>query len=127
MLTHNVTDEISLPHETGTIITIRMLSHGALKKARDNRLKELAQMIGGIDFGSIKREETTETEVEADPLAGYDITTVLHKGIKSWSYEEKCNPENIDELDDVTAEYIAKAIINLSRRTVAEGEASSVE
>jgi len=124
VITSNITNDIQIPHEPDTTITIRMLSHGALKKARDNRLRDLAQMIGGVDFGSITRADRGEERAEADPLAGYDITTVLHKGIKSWTYPEKCTPENIDELDDVTAEYVAKKIIDLSRRSVAEGEDS---
>lgn len=128
MITSSITKEITLPHEEETTIVIRMLSHGALKKARDNRLRDLVQMVGGMDMSALQsmRREQSDDDEEADPMAGYDITTVLHKGIKSWSYDLPAKPENIDELDDVTAEYVAKEIINLSRRTVKQGEASSV-
>ena len=132
MITSNITDTLEIPNEPGTTITIRMLSHGALKKARDTRLYELARMLGGIKLPTTSPEEeradkeAADKEEEEDPLVGYDITTVLHKGIKSWSYPEKCNPETIDELDDKTADFVAKAIIKLSQRTKKQGEVSSV-
>jgi hypothetical protein len=125
MITSNITKDIDIPDES-TTMTIRMLSHGALKKARDTRLFELAKMVGGITFPTVP-EGQREREVEQDPLAGYDVTTVLRKGIKSWSYDVPCNSANIDELDEVTAEFVAKAIIDLSRRTVVQGEVSGVE
>ena len=129
MITSNVTDTLEIPHEPGTTITIRMLSHGALKKARDNRLFDLAKMLSGVSMPTISPDEKSEVEEaeEEDPLIGYDITTVLHKGIKSWSYPDPCKPANIDELDDATADFVAKAIINLSQRTKKQGEVSSVK
>lgn len=129
MITSNVTTDIDLPHEPGVKITIRMLSHGALKKARDVRMSDLAQMIGKIDMSTIPSgrdaEKEADEEQERDPLIGYDLTTVLHKGIKAWSYPEKLNPENIDELDDETAQFIGREIVKLSRRDRKTGEASS--
>lgn len=126
MITSDIVRDIDIPNEPNTTFAIRMLSHGALKKARDTRLVELAKMIGGINLPP-SPDGRTEREVEQNPLAGYDIATILHKGIKSWSYNVPCTPANIDELDESTAEFVAKAIIDLSRRTVIEGEASSVE
>ena len=128
MITSNVTDTLELPHEPGTTITIRMLSHGALKKARDTRLFDLARMLGGMDIPTTSSDKASQEEdEEEDPLVGYDITTVLHKGIKEWSYPDPCKPDNIDELDDITADFVAIAIIKLSRRTKKQGEVSSVK
>ena len=132
MITSNITRDIELPHEPDTMITIRMLSHGALKKARDARLFDLARMLGGMKMPTTSPaedradREAVDEEEEKDPLIGYDITTVLHKGIKSWSYPDPCTPSNIDELDDTTADFVAKEIINISRRTRKQGEVSSV-
>ncbi len=128
MITSGVTKDIEVPGEPGVKITIRMLSHGALKKARDIRLGELTAMVGNLDLGALK-DQTTSAEVkaaaEADPLNGLDVTTILRKGIRAWTYDEKVNSDNVDELDEDSAIHIATEIVKLSRRDKVQGEVLS--
>lgn len=129
MITSGVTKDIEVPNEPGVLITIRMLSHGALKKARDVRMQELAGLVSQIDISKFTRADAEVDEematVERDPLTGYDIVTVLHKGVKAWTYDVKCNTDNIDELDEATATHVAREIVQMSRRDKDLGEALS--
>ena len=130
MLTSQTARPIELPHEPGVTFEIRQLSHGALKKARDNRMREMAMNFSGLDLSTFLKDVAAPVQRDSDDddvdlLAGYDMQTILVKGIKSWSYPEKVTPENIEDLDDETAEFVATEIMKISRRTRKQGEASS--
>ena len=145
-LTSKLTEEISLPHEPGTIITIRKLSGPQIDRAREIRAEKVQEggfkaiqrlTALGTDVSealwasrkptaeqppeiaeAISEAEaiTSETGLELDPLLIYDRDTLLLCGIVAWTYPEPVTPEHILDLDAETCDYVARAIAPQARR-----------
>lgn len=131
MLTSKVKTRLPLPHEDGEWVEIRKLSHQQIAFARDQReakvrenaVAQLQQVRFMNELGDLKpviqeyiqskadSEVATETEpAQVDPLELYDRETLLQCGIVAWSYDEKVSPESISDLDEETANFVARAI-----------------
>jgi len=53
-------------------------------------------------------------EQKQDPAAKYDKGTVLGWGIVKWSYDAEVSKENIDALDEKTADWAFREILSLN-------------
>jgi hypothetical protein len=125
MLASKIKRRVSVPHEPGEWFDIRALGGRALDEAR--RVRMLAnfatlQAMGHDILTSMQTAAVDDTVARADPdpLAAYDVDTVLRSGITAWSYDAKVNPANIGELDEQTREWAAREIVALCGETEAE-------
>ena len=117
---------IALPFDEGQSVTIQKLSGRQLGKAREaNQVAavESLQRLGGATFqrelaASGGGDPAVVAELlakqRADPLNGYDRYVVLQKGIIAWTYEEKVTPETVDDLSEEAADFLARAILELT-------------
>ena len=131
MLTSKITQELPLPHEPGAVITVRLLSGEQLKRARQARAREALKAYGelsaSVDLSTLPSQAQDSAAVlEADPLASYDVGTLLAAGIVAWTYEEPVTPETIADLDEVTMDYVARALLPPARSEGERGEGSAV-
>ena len=118
-LTTNVTDKVELPHEPGEHVMIRMLSWRQLEDARRERSRAAMTAMDGVDTELLKGvlADLPDTKEERDEIVTsteYDRGALLRFGITSWSYDEEVTHDTIDDLDEVTSEFVATAIENLS-------------
>lgn len=121
MLTNRVRQRIELPHEPGEWVEVRALGHRALASARDvaqmrqvRAFKELG--TDGIDAISALEARFADGAASADakpadPLAGYDVQTLLVEGIVAWSYDAAVTQANVEALDERTARLVARALV----------------
>lgn len=120
-LIKDVTQEVEIPHEPGESMTFRKLSWRELEQAaEEQQAKSLKRMkeMGGDVLQAITQSSTDTSSQEGGPENQYDKKTVLVKGIRAWSYQEKVTPDNIDMLDRQTADWAFSQIIGMN----AEGE-----
>lgn len=111
-----VTKWIEIPHEPGERLQIRMLTWEQLQQASEARTVALTRMVKAL--AEVRdllpaRDTPAAGAGNADPLAGFDRGTLLASGLVGWSYDD--GPANGAELDDVTAEFAARAILTYSR------------
>lgn len=114
-------------------VTIRKLNHRSLDKARQARRGEdiaETRSLGGDLFRAIT--EFREGKLD-DELAQrrkdkrdaryreFDRDTVLQAGIESWTAAEKVT-DGIGDLDEPTADFLFRAIVDLSAPAPAEVE-----
>lgn len=119
-----VTVEITLPDNER--VTVRKLNYTVLDRAREVKSSQGAKSLrdfGGEIVKVLRSEEFTEIKAKKaeDPDAprkarynSFDRGTVLLAGITSWTYPEKVTPENIQDLDDESAQAIHEAIVDHS-------------
>ena len=120
-----VTRIVPLPFDEPQTVTIQKLSGKALEAARQARIAdsmEFVRSLGGAAFGrelaaaTAGREGAAEVTAggDADPLRKYDRTMVLVKGVKAWTYEEPLTPDRLDDLDEQAADFLFRAILELT-------------
>ena len=113
MLVRSATKRLEIPHEPGQHMTLRRLSWRQLEEA-----SETASLVSLERAGRMGPEMVVALRKIADGEASegseYDKATVLHYGITEWSYEEKVTPENIDMLDQQTADWAFLEILKLN-------------
>jgi hypothetical protein len=114
--------EVDVPHEPGTQVTIKALSWKKLKDAQRAQQTEgiefmravgaeLLQALRAGDTATVKSIE----EAQEKSITNYDRSTLLNKGLVSWTYDIELSSESIEELDEKTASFLAQAIFNFSR------------
>ena len=116
MALRKITKQVDVPHESGEWFELRLLGWKQLDEAKRVRTKQSFANIkemGGDIFKAIQSARSDDGAAVADPLAEYDLETVLLKGIVSWSYDEPVSPETIGNLDLTTAEWAARAILGI--------------
>ena len=110
------TKRVEIPHEPGQWVEIRQLSKRQKEKAADVKTDialgkakamgpELMATIQNAQPSAIVREPTVDA---------YDWATVLTFGIAAWSYAESVTVENIEALDETTADWAFKTILAFS-------------
>lgn len=116
MIVKNITKRCDIPHEQGEWMVFRRLSWKQLEEASDissdasfERIKKMGPEIMAAFTKDIKAQESG---------AAYDRTTVLHKGIVKWSYEDEVNSANIDALDETTAAWAFGEILSLNTEQI---------
>lgn len=116
-----ITDVVPIPHDSPNTVTIQKLSGRAIERAQEVAAEKAVNGRGFADKVSRALVAAKEGDgakldaVIADPLNGYDRHAVLINGITGWTYEQKCDPESIAQLDDETAELLARAIMRLTK------------
>ena len=113
---------IDIPHEPDTQVTIKALSWKKLKDAQRAQQTEGiefmravgAELLQALRAGDADKVKSIEEAQEAN-ISSYDRSTLLNKGLVSWSYESELTPESIEELDEKTASYLAEVIFAFSR------------
>jgi len=125
MFASKVKSQVEL--EGGTVI-IKKLSARRLEEARERKQLQFfgtAKAMGGEVLRAIRSLPETEVKAAAEQHAqkpdsgderygSFDRDAVLKAGIDSWSFNEKCNAESIDDLDEPAANAIFRAIVDLS-------------
>tara|TARA_R110000824_G_scaffold167181_1_gene343943 strand:- start:4061 stop:4459 length:399 start_codon:yes stop_codon:yes gene_type:complete len=113
---------IEVPHEPGTEVTIKALSWKKLKDAQRAQQTEGiefmravgAELLQALRAGDAEKVKSIEEAQEAS-ITSYDRSTLLTKGLMSWTYDVELSPESIEELDEKTAAFLAQSIFNFSR------------
>ena len=133
-----LTETEAIPHEPGQWIEFRRLGHKALKEAREGKARRQMRAASDVSrdldpaFLQRMRDEVTAAVAareaaapEADPLDDYDTDELLRRGIAAWSYADPLTPENIDGLDEATADWAARRILALSKPTTGDAQKNS--
>lgn len=115
---------IPVPHEEGEWFEIRRLSAKQLEDSAKTRTMEAAEITQafGADIYRVSQEMREKAEAEneedpidaaaQDPLTGHHRWTILRHGVFDWSYtEDKPKPRDLEELDNKTANWLARAIL----------------
>lgn len=131
MLTNQVEPaRVDIPHETGQWMAFSELSWSELQSA--TRTKSVAAIaIVALMPPAVQdrldeaKGQAQSAEDETDPGASYDQGSVMKASIKSWSYEAAVTRENIDALDDRTAEWAFETAVAMVQRSAIEGEESA--
>jgi hypothetical protein len=123
------TDTIALPTDPTETITIQRLSGGVIERAQAVHLSHMAagrtpRGWAGVFQKILAAGTATTADAEKairDPLAGYDRAVLVQGGVKAWSYKDAAGtpipvtPAAIDDLDDEAMEYLAVAIMTLTK------------
>lgn len=124
------TISVAVPHEEGVEFTLRSLGHKVLRNAAKAYLKDITKDIADIDISKLRDaiktgdlDQDVGGKSDTDSDYGYDPDMVLEAGIVSWTYEQAVNPQTIGELDQTTADWAFRQIIDMSRRKSAERKA----
>ncbi len=132
---------VELEHEPGQWIKIRPVPHGVLRDAAqlktERDLSPFAK-LGPEAMKALQREDDRQTAadrkaaLESDPdYEEYERGHLLVKSIVAWSYTDDAGapipvtPEDVADLDDVTAKLLYRRILELNVRTREEGEVST--
>ena len=122
MALRNITKQVPVPNEPGEWVCFRIPGWRVLEESKKIKTRQSMANIrdlGGDIYKAIQeaRTDTAVASVAADPLAEYDLDSLLKSGIKEWSYVDDdgkpipVTPENIGALDDATAKWAARVII----------------
>ena len=125
MFTKNVTKVVDMTDgETTGQVTIRKLSARSLDKAREARQIAAAQltakmgpeMISAFRDASKDKGEKPVVSAEDNPDVRYQVyerAHILSAGVTSWTFEVDLK-EGIEDLDEESAEFLFREIIDLS-------------
>lgn len=111
-----ITKKIEIPHESGEWVVIRQLSWRQREQASEvqtNRQFTRVKSIGPELLRAFERAGE-RVAIDADPANTYDRGTILQSGVVSWSYSKEPKPEEIDGLDETTADWLFHEIIAFS-------------
>lgn len=105
------------PTDPAQSIKIKMLSHFELEEARGAKIAEMRERVKALGdlraaLPSLPAAATPETAARKDPLAAYDVRTVLRLGVVSWSYDAELD---IALFDEATALFVAREIVAYSK------------
>lgn len=105
----------------GGTVTVRKLAGRHIERARQEHSMAMMDSVKrmGVAFqrelaATIDTKDDEIKAVQSDPMNGFDLTTVLERGILAWSYAEKVTPELIDDMEDEARTEIATAIMKLT-------------
>ena len=97
----------------GGWIDIRALSWVTMETARTRKFGQLAEVAKALKDIPLPEQNGTKP----DRMASYDLGTLLKHGIVAWSYADEVN---VDDLDDATARWAARQILDHSLPDEAE-------
>ena len=122
---------IDLPHDPPHTVTIQKLPGRHFYEAdrqNDYAAQEYVSKMGGAEFrqqlaDALKGQNADEAikKVQRDPVNMFDKFVVLKAGLKAWSFTEAdgtpipVTPENIEDLDPETVEYVAREILRYTK------------
>lgn len=116
---------LDVPHETGSWMEFKRLNGKKLQKARDVKIYSAMEL--GRQFPELLKQAQEQAAAgtvdpavaaaQADPLNGYDSYKLCELGIKDWGgepYPSAFTVEQVEDLDDATLEWAARAILRIS-------------
>jgi hypothetical protein len=135
-LVNPIPEKLPIPHEPGEWLEVRRLSWKQLRAARKKQEaegREEAKALGAELFGVILNGKDDDVEKAEKKLAerkwrveAFDRETLLTKGICAWSYDQPLSADAIGDLDEVTAEWAARQILEMSRPTTADQQKNEI-
>jgi hypothetical protein len=115
MLIKSITQQFDIPGEAGEKLTLRRLSWKEAEAATEAKQAKSLRLVRDLGADLIKSIQDSEQAAQEAPVEQrYDKSVVLRSGIVGWTYEDAVTPENIELLDDSTAEFAFKKIIELT-------------
>ena len=133
VFTSLVTETIAVPGmPPGQTVTVRKLAPRALAEAA--RVQQMAAVVearrmqeamGAEMFETVSRVKSSEIKAlrEADPVSLYDRVSLMSAGVVSWTLERVVGIEAFEDLDDDTQDWLATAILRLSKPALFRSEA----
>jgi len=116
------TKTIAVSGDPDQTVTIRKLAPEHLERAMKTQQRRVVQDLremGGLsvlkEFQDLKQSPETAPEVVADPLLQFDRVTLLETGITAWTYEQQISRATCADLDEETAEYLAREILRYAK------------
>lgn len=113
---------LSVPSSPGDTITIRKLAPKHLAKAQQASQAAAVEAIKALGGANAIKEIRGLSEKEADvavaisdPLASYDRTSLMVSGVIDWSFDEPLTPTSLEDLDEETADWLAREILRLTK------------
>lgn len=107
MLVTGQTWTAEVPHEPGQTITFRKLSWRELELAVTTRRRALLEEFKGM---AEVMARLPQSDAKQAPAEMYDTGVLLKAAIIAWTYPEEVTPENIDLLDDATAQWAVEQV-----------------
>lgn len=121
-LVRGQTTRLDIPGEPGEWVEIKKLPWGLLdgaREARTNAVIERAKLMGSEMMASLRDIKTADAT--PDPLNDYDRGFLLRHAVQAWSYDAEL-PDGVEDLDEDTAEWLAREIVAFNRRQRTEAE-----
>lgn len=128
MLVRNLSTTVEIPHEPGNSVTIRRLGRAQRRQAADARTAAAVKKVQTLGGAAVVKDMQQmaekvvgpdgEPKVDSNPADAFDHDTLIRfglTGIEGPNYQGvSVTPETIDDLldqlDDVTAEWLANEI-----------------
>ncbi len=112
---------VDVPHEDGEWVEIAPLTWADLETARRIKTEEAIKQAAMFSADTLRGIQSQQdgAATAPDPADGLDVATVLHAGVKAWSYADPVTPETIDRLDEPTAQW---AFAEIAGRSVLSKE-----
>lgn len=111
---------LPIPFDLPHTITIRKLTGLEVEQAQ--RADAIAIASGGVRLWAARMKRIGEEGAKAlaDPLVGFDRITIIRSGLLAWSYPQAVKSalstgDAIEDLDDEAADFIATAILRLTK------------
>lgn len=116
MIVKNITKKVDIPHEPNEWMIFRRLSWRQLEHASDVSSETSFMRIRkmGVDMAAALRDSISKDVEKYQQTQSYDRAEVLNAGIVGWSYDVDICPDNIDQLDQATAEWAFNEILSLN-------------
>lgn len=130
IFTSLVTESVELQHDPPHRVTIRKLAPKHLREARLASLARAMEELRLIGSPAVLKElreldgRPTESESPVtqpldgrgrDPLTLYDRDVLIRRGIVSWTYDRPMDDAALEDLDEQTADLLARAILRLTK------------
>lgn len=132
IFTSLVSQVLDVPGVAGATVTVRKLApkhlDAARKASQDKAFAEMKRTREALDQSFLDRVMETMAGAggpvkAADPLLAYDRVTLMEAGVTAWSFDLPVTRETLEDLDEDTADWLARAILRLSRPALFESEA----
>lgn len=123
VFTSRITKEITIPNTDGATATVRKLNPKALEAAAKEQQRQALESVKAIGGMSVVRElrdaaAATPSDAPAEtpnPMLGFDRLTLIEKGVVGWSFEEPLTVASFEDLDEETASFLAREVLQLAR------------
>lgn len=116
---------VPVPFEAGQAVTIRKLTGREFERAQESAALALAGQGRTRSFAvrlrRILEGGASVADAEGalrDPLVGFDRFAVIKAGLISWTYplqDGKTRDEQVEDLDDDAAEWLACEVLRLTK------------
>ena len=119
--------KVPIPHEQGQFMIFRPLTWGEVKEAKRLRQEESFALVKAISPDVMERlQGQARPAVDGQiPSDTHDLGTVLKYAIVGWSYSASPTLEEIETLDERTAQWAFRQALALCAVDAALGELSA--